>query len=148
MTLLIIFPVLFTYMRMIVSYTVRLILHVTIENLNRLTYWSDIWQIEFNIKKCAIMKFSNSLNQKRFDYKMNGAILETVPYLNAELSDNFKYNIHIISIISLAKVHRHLDTSFAAYNYAQLQLKIKHVKPLCGRNQSIPYKFATLSSKP
>ena len=54
------------------------------KDLNLLTYWSDIWQMEFNIKKCAIMNISKSSNKKRFDCTMNGEILETVkhhPYL-------------------------------------------------------------------
>ena len=72
------------------------------KDLNLRTYWSDIWQLEFNIKKCAIMNISNSPNKKRFGYTMNGEILETVkhyPYLGVELSDNLKYNTNIDNII-------------------------------------------------
>ena len=51
------------------------------------------------------MNISNSLNKKRFDYTMNGEILETVkhhPYLGVELSDNLKYNTHIDNITGKA----------------------------------------------
>ena len=61
--------------------------------------------MEFDIKKCAIMNISNSSNKKRFDYKMNGEILETVkhhPYVGVELSDNLKYNTHIDNITGKA----------------------------------------------
>ena len=61
--------------------------------------------MEFYIKKCAIIHISNSPNKKRFDYTMNGEILETVkyhPYLGVELSDNLKYNTHIDNITGKA----------------------------------------------
>ena len=75
------------------------------KDLNLLSYWSDIWQTELNIKKCAIMNISNSPYKKRFDYTVNGEILETVkhhPYSGGELSDNRKYNTHIDNIAGKA----------------------------------------------
>ena len=70
--------------------------------------------MEFNINKCAIIDISNSPNKKRFDYTMNGEILETVkhhPYFGVELSDN--PSITPILITSQAKLRRYLYSSNA-----------------------------------
>ena len=75
------------------------------EDLSKLEQWSNIWQMDFNVKKCAIMQYSNSARKQQFDYKMKGETLETVshhPYLGVELSDNLKFNKHINSITKKA----------------------------------------------
>ena len=72
------------------------------EDLNKLVHWSNIWQMDFNVKKCATMHFSSSNQKQKYEYKMKGEILETVsqhPYLGVELSDNLKFNDHIDNII-------------------------------------------------
>ena len=68
------------------------------EDLNKLVDSSYIWQMDFNVKKCATMHFSSSNRKQKYEYKMKGDILETVsqhPYLGVELSDNLKFNDHI-----------------------------------------------------
>ena len=75
------------------------------EDLSKLEQWSNIWQMDFNVKKCAIMQCSTSTRKQQFDYKMKGETLETVshhPYLGVELSDNLKFNNHINSITKKA----------------------------------------------
>ena len=71
------------------------------EDLNKLVHWSNIWQMDFNVKKCATMHFSSSNRKQKYEYKMKREILETVsqhPYLGVELSDNLKFNDHIDNI--------------------------------------------------
>ena len=71
------------------------------EDLNKLVHWSNIWQMDFNVKKCATMHFSSSNWKQKYEYKMKGEIPETVsqhPYLGVELSDNLKFNDHIDNI--------------------------------------------------
>jgi hypothetical protein len=68
------------------------------ENLDTLVGWSDTWQMEFNVSKCAIMQTTNKRSKTDFPYKMQGETLEKVdhqPYLGVELSNNLKYNLHI-----------------------------------------------------
>ena len=80
------------------------------EDLSKLEQWSNIWQMDFNVKKCAIMQCSTSARQLRFDYKMKGETLETVshhPYLGVELSDNLKFKTILTQI--LKKLHLPLD---------------------------------------
>ena len=75
------------------------------QDLDKLVDWSQSWQMEFNVKKCAIMNISNSSNKKRHDYSMSGEILETVnhhAYLGVELNDKLKYNAHIDKITGKA----------------------------------------------
>ena len=75
------------------------------KDLSKLQQWSNIWQMDFNVKKCAIMQCSTSARKRQFDYKIKGETLETVshhPYLGVELSDNLKFNNHINSITKKA----------------------------------------------
>ena len=67
------------------------------EDLSKLEQWSNIWQMDFNVKKCTIMQFSSSTRKQKYDYKMKGETLEIVshhPYLGVEFSDNLKFNDH------------------------------------------------------
>ena len=72
------------------------------QDLDKLELWSNTWQMDFNVKKCAIMQFTTpSTPKQKFDYKMKGEILEIVshhPYLGVEFSDNLKFNDHIDNI--------------------------------------------------
>ena len=75
------------------------------QDLDRLVDWSQSWQMELNVKKCAIINISNSSNKKRHDYSMSDEILETVhhdAYLGVELSDKLKYNAYIDKITGKA----------------------------------------------
>ena len=71
------------------------------KDLTKLEHWSNRWQMEFNVKKCAIMNFSTAGKKHTFDYKMKGESLGIVnhhPYLGVEFSDTLKFNLHIESI--------------------------------------------------
>lgn len=68
------------------------------EDLDTLVGWSDTWQMEFNVSKCAIMQATNKRSKTDFPYKMKGETLEKVdhqPYLGVEPSNSLKYNLHI-----------------------------------------------------
>jgi predicted DNA-binding protein YlxM (UPF0122 family) len=79
------------------------------EDLDTLVGWSDIWQMEFNVSKCAIMQTTNKRSKTDFPYKMKVETLQKVdhqPYLGVELSNNLKYNLHIDQTCKKAsKVH-------------------------------------------
>ncbi|KAK6191216.1 hypothetical protein SNE40_002953 [Patella caerulea] len=75
------------------------------KDLNTLVDWSNTWQMQFNIEKCAVMKISTKRKTSHFDYKMEGMSLEIVknhPYLGVEIQEKLKYNLHIDNITSKA----------------------------------------------
>ena len=74
------------------------------EDLSKLEQWSHIWQMDFNVKKCAIMQFTSSTRKQKYDYNMKGETLEIVshhPYLGVEFSNNLKFNDHIDTITKI-----------------------------------------------
>ena len=80
--------------------------HENLQNdLNTLVDWSNTWQMEFNVKKCAIMQIGTSTRKRALNYTMKGEPLEIVdhhPYLGVELSNNLKYNLHVDNICKKA----------------------------------------------
>ena len=76
--------------------------HLTLqEDLTKLTNWSDTWQMQFNVDKCAIMNITTKRKKLSYNYTMKGSILQVVkhhPYLGVELADNMKFNHHIDNI--------------------------------------------------
>ena len=46
------------------------------EDLQKLVEWITTWQMEFNVDKCAIMKFGTLRNISKFDYKMKKQSLQ------------------------------------------------------------------------
>jgi hypothetical protein len=40
------------------------------EDLDTLVGWSDTWQMEFNVSKCAIMQTTNKRSKTDFPYKI------------------------------------------------------------------------------
>jgi hypothetical protein len=43
-------------------------------DLDTLVGWSDTWQMEFNVSKCAIMQTTNKKSKTDFPYKMKGVL--------------------------------------------------------------------------
>jgi hypothetical protein len=80
--------------------------HILLQkDLDTLVQWSETWQMEFNVKKCAIVQFTSSKKKNPFYYTMKGEPLEIVhhhPYLGVELSDSLKYHLHIDNICKKA----------------------------------------------
>ena len=57
------------------------------DDLNALTTWANIWQMEFNVSKCKILQVS-TCTRHSYSYSMNGTILESVEshsYLGVQL---------------------------------------------------------------
>ena len=76
-------------------------------DLNTLLKWADTWQMQFNVKKCTVMR----LTQKKFSiisiYTMQGTIQETVnyhPYLDVTITDNLSWTPHINNITKKANI--------------------------------------------
>jgi len=49
-------------------------------DLEKLVEWSNTWQMEFNVDKCAIMNITTKRNKSLFDYSMKGQIFENVKH--------------------------------------------------------------------
>ena len=79
--------------------------HEHLQNdLTTLVDWNNTWQMEFNVKTCAIMLFG-TLRKRAIDYTMKGESLEIVdhhPYLGVKLSNKLKYNLHVDNICKKA----------------------------------------------
>ena len=68
-------------------------------------FFKNIRQMDFNLKKCATMRFLSSNRKQKYEHKMKGEILETVsqhPYLGVELNDNLKFNDRIYNITKIS----------------------------------------------
>ena len=52
-------------------------------DLNRLYYWTQLWQLSLNQSKCKVMRITNKLKKIGYTYSLNGVPLEWV--------DTFRY---------------------------------------------------------
>ena len=74
-------------------------------DLNSLTQWASIWQMEFNVAKCNILQISNHHNISQFNYTMQGVQLTTVKqhhYLGILLDQKLSWHPHIDQICNRA----------------------------------------------
>ena len=46
--------------------------------LDKLCKWSTTWGLHFNVSKCKIISFFRGSNKIKFNYRMNGLVLESV----------------------------------------------------------------------
>ena len=47
------------------------------DDLNALTNWANVWQMEFNVSKCKILQVS-TFTKHNYSYSINSAISESV----------------------------------------------------------------------
>ena len=74
-------------------------------DLNSLTQWASIWQMEFNVAKCNILQISNRHNISQFNYTMQGVQLTTVKqhhYLGILLDQKLSWHPHMDQICNKA----------------------------------------------
>lgn len=75
------------------------------KDLSSLENWAKTWEMQFNAKKCNILKISRSKKPHNHFYTLNDEILQQVtnsPYLGVILSDNMKFEDHISKITKKA----------------------------------------------
>lgn len=48
------------------------------DDLNRLHEWSTVWSLTFNVEKCKVLTISRSRSPVKFDYSLDGVLLENV----------------------------------------------------------------------
>ena len=72
-------------------------------SLNNLQHWCASWQLEVNISKCYVLHLGK--NNFRYSYTFSGQNIPTtnvVVDLGIMTQDNFRFDLHINSIISKA----------------------------------------------
>jgi len=70
------------------------------EDLNKLTEWTNKWQMSFNTKKCKVMHAVRT--NQRFDYVMEGQTLHTVDSekdLGVMISSDLKSSNQCIQVV-------------------------------------------------
>ena len=71
------------------------------EHLSKQEQWSNISQMDLNVKKCAIMQCSTSARKRKKNWlqneRRNSGNCFTASIFRVELSDNLKFNNHINS---------------------------------------------------
>ena len=74
-------------------------------DLDQLSKWQQVWQMQFNPSKCYVMHISNARNQRYSEYTLCGHTLETVkshPYLGVHLQSDLGWETHIGHVTSRA----------------------------------------------
>ena len=79
--------------------------HKLQEDLNNVYQWSKLWQMNFNINKCVVLKCYKSASPITAHYYLNNHIPECVKehsYLGVILDQTMSFSPHINNIVSKA----------------------------------------------
>ena len=111
--------------------------HQALQNdLNKLTHWSTIWQMPFNLTKCEYLIVTNKSSPLMYHYKLNDYEIQRVQsakYLGLTISGNLSWSTHISGIIGRANS----ALSFFRRNFGQCTQTIKtkcyqtYIRPIC-----------------
>ena len=78
-------------------------------DLESMCRWADLWQMKFNVTKCAAVTFKNSRKRKwvSYNYTMYGQSVprtSTTPYLGVNFDTGMQWTAHVNT--TAAKGHR------------------------------------------
>ncbi len=96
------------------------------KDLDALITWTDTWQMEFNAKKCYVLRISNNSDKFLSKYTIKGTELEvkhSQTYLGVEISDKLSWNNHINNTAYKA----HISLNFVARNLHKCPEDIKQL---------------------
>jgi len=105
--------------------------HELQHDLSRLQSWAKTWGMQFNSKKCYILRTTRCAKQLSYYYEIGGHILQEVastPYLGVTFANTLKWDVHICSIANNANKMlgfvkrnlRHAPQSLKAIAYKSL----------------------------
>ena len=107
------------------------------QDLDRLSVWESMWDMEFNPSKCQVVQGTGSRRPMNAIYMLHGQVLEAVTsakYLGVDISSTLSWNSHIDRVAgnvnrSLGFIRRNIKTKMSkvretAYNtLVRLQLE-------------------------
>ena len=94
------------------------------KDLNSLMKWECDWQMNFNPKKCFVMRLTHARHMTRFNYILGDKSLQETdnhPYLGVHITNDLTWNKHIHQITATA--NRTLHSSDAIFTHALNILK-------------------------
>ena len=99
------------------------------QDLDRLSVWESMWDMEFNPSKCQVVQVTGSRRPMNTIYMLHGQVLEAVTsakYLGVDISSTLSWNSHIDRVVgnanrSLGFIRRNIKTKMSkvretAYN--------------------------------
>ena len=94
------------------------------QDLDRLSVWESMWDMEFNPSKCQVVQVSGSRRPINTIYMLHGQVLEAVTsakYLEGDISSTLSWNSHIDANRSLGFIRHNIKTKMSkvretAYN--------------------------------
>ena len=75
------------------------------KDLSTLSDWARIWQMNFNIDKCILLRFTRSHSPIINDYLLNNQVIQcsdVYKYLGLQLNNTLSWNTHITTIVNKA----------------------------------------------
>ena len=75
------------------------------KDLDSLQRWANTWLMEFNTKKCEVLRVTRKRNPIKTNYELNGntlAIVKSAKYLGLNISNDLSWDTHIKSITNKA----------------------------------------------
>ena len=70
-------------------------------DLNRLYYWTQLWQLSLNQSKCKLMRITNKRKQFHYTYSLNSTPLEwvdTFRYLGVRINTKLTWTDHVSEV--------------------------------------------------
>ena len=99
------------------------------QDLDRLSVWESMWDMEFNPSKCQVVQVTGSRRPMNTIYMLHGQVLEAVTsakYLGVDIASTLSWNSHIDRVVgnanrSLGFIRRNIKTKMSkvretAYN--------------------------------
>ena len=99
------------------------------QDLDRLSVWESMWDMEFNTSKCQVVQVTGSRRPMNTSNMLHGQVLEAVTsakYLGVDISSTLSWNSHIHRVVgnanrSLGFIRRNIKTKMSkvletAYN--------------------------------
>ena len=102
------------------------------KNIDALHAWADTWGMSFNVSKCSVMLFNQTLKSPSSDYRLGNVPLDIVQqtkYLGVLLQSDLKFSNHICDKVN--KANRQVGMIKRALHHAPETAKLLAYTSLC-----------------